>query len=508
MPAHRPGVATVSSAAEGAAGAGHGQGLLGRWCGPRSPSPAERGGRPRPSWDSRTDRIGAWEVLPSRTSLPAAARLRWTRVRTYEVRTYGCQMNVHDSERISGLLDEAGYVPVPRTAARPTSSCSTPAPCARTPTTASTATSATSSRSRTARPGMQIAVGGCLAQKDQGLITDAGALGRRRLRHPQRRVAAGAARARPRRAGGAGRAARVARGLPVDAAGAARVGVRRLGVASASAATTPARSASCRACAARSRTAGPATSCARSRCSSQQGVLEVTLLGQNVNCYGRVVRRPRRVRRAAARGRDDRRARAGPLHQPAPARLHRRRHRGDGRDAGGLPEPAHAAAVRLRRGAQGDAPLATAASASSASSTGSARRSPTPRSPPTSSSASPARPTPTSRTRCACVEASRFAGAFTFQYSPRPGTPAADLPRSCPRRSCRSATSGSSRCRSGCRTRGCRPRSAAPSRCSSAEGEGRKDTAEPADRPRPRQPARAPAAGAAACAPATSSRPS
>ena len=30
--------------------------------------------------------------------------------RTYEVRTYGCQMNVHDSERIAGLLEEAGYV--------------------------------------------------------------------------------------------------------------------------------------------------------------------------------------------------------------------------------------------------------------------------------------------------------------------------------------------------------------------------------------------------------------
>jgi len=29
---------------------------------------------------------------------------------TYEVRTFGCQMNVHDSERISGLLDSAGYV--------------------------------------------------------------------------------------------------------------------------------------------------------------------------------------------------------------------------------------------------------------------------------------------------------------------------------------------------------------------------------------------------------------
>ena len=32
------------------------------------------------------------------------------------------------------------------------------------------------------------------------------------------------------------------------------------------------------------------------------------------------------------------------------------------------------------------------------------------------------------------VEASRFAGAFTFQYSPRPGTPAADLRRPGPAR--------------------------------------------------------------------------
>ena len=30
--------------------------------------------------------------------------------RTYDVRTYGCQMNVHDSERISGLMEDAGYV--------------------------------------------------------------------------------------------------------------------------------------------------------------------------------------------------------------------------------------------------------------------------------------------------------------------------------------------------------------------------------------------------------------
>ena len=31
--------------------------------------------------------------------------------RTYQVRTFGCQMNVHDSERMAGLLEDAGYVP-------------------------------------------------------------------------------------------------------------------------------------------------------------------------------------------------------------------------------------------------------------------------------------------------------------------------------------------------------------------------------------------------------------
>ena len=30
-------------------------------------------------------------------------------LRSYEIRTYGCQMNMHDSERLAGLLEEAGY---------------------------------------------------------------------------------------------------------------------------------------------------------------------------------------------------------------------------------------------------------------------------------------------------------------------------------------------------------------------------------------------------------------
>src|SRR5688572_11441850 len=29
----------------------------------------------------------------------------------YFIQTYGCQMNVHDSERMAGMLDELGYAP-------------------------------------------------------------------------------------------------------------------------------------------------------------------------------------------------------------------------------------------------------------------------------------------------------------------------------------------------------------------------------------------------------------
>ena len=41
--------------------------------------------------------------------LRAESTAQGSSVRTYQVRTYGCQMNVHDSERLSGLLEDAGY---------------------------------------------------------------------------------------------------------------------------------------------------------------------------------------------------------------------------------------------------------------------------------------------------------------------------------------------------------------------------------------------------------------
>lgn len=90
---------------------------------------------------------------------------------SYTIRTYGCQMNVHDSERLAGLLEAAGYVKSPDSSGnsadlvvfntcavrenadnRLYGNLSQLAPV------------------KSARPGMQIAVGGCLAQKDRSLV--------------------------------------------------------------------------------------------------------------------------------------------------------------------------------------------------------------------------------------------------------------------------------------------------------------------------------------------------
>lgn len=89
---------------------------------------------------------------------------------TYEVRTYGCQMNVHDSERLAGLLEEAGFQRAPERG---------------TPDVVVFNTCAVRDNAdnrlygnlghlrpvKERHPGMQIAVGGCLAQKDRAAIT-------------------------------------------------------------------------------------------------------------------------------------------------------------------------------------------------------------------------------------------------------------------------------------------------------------------------------------------------
>jgi tRNA-2-methylthio-N6-dimethylallyladenosine synthase len=91
--------------------------------------------------------------------------------RTYEVRTHGCQMNVHDSERLAGLLEDAGYVAAPEADQADVVVFNT---CA-------VRENADNklygnlghlASVKKKRPGMQIAVGGCLAQKDRSTITD------------------------------------------------------------------------------------------------------------------------------------------------------------------------------------------------------------------------------------------------------------------------------------------------------------------------------------------------
>jgi tRNA-2-methylthio-N6-dimethylallyladenosine synthase len=92
-----------------------------------------------------------------------------TEPRRFFVRTFGCQMNEHDSERIAGLLVEDGMEPTNDPEAADVVVLNTC--CIRENADDKlygTLGHLKSLKSR--RPGLQIAVGGCLAQKDRDLI--------------------------------------------------------------------------------------------------------------------------------------------------------------------------------------------------------------------------------------------------------------------------------------------------------------------------------------------------
>jgi tRNA-2-methylthio-N6-dimethylallyladenosine synthase len=91
---------------------------------------------------------------------------------TYQVRTYGCQMNVHDSERLAGLLEEAGWSPAAADAAPGDADVVVLNTCAVRENADNKLYGNLGHLApvKAARPGMQIAVGGCLAQKDRGEI--------------------------------------------------------------------------------------------------------------------------------------------------------------------------------------------------------------------------------------------------------------------------------------------------------------------------------------------------
>ena len=111
-------------------------------------------------------------VLDARGGLP----------RTYHVRTLGCQMNVHDSEHMAGLLERAGYLrveDVPEAAARATDAGDGGADVVIINTCSVRENAATRlfgnlgqlAAVKRERPGMQIAVAGCLAQQmGEGIV--------------------------------------------------------------------------------------------------------------------------------------------------------------------------------------------------------------------------------------------------------------------------------------------------------------------------------------------------
>ncbi|MBU6380583.1 MAG: tRNA (N6-isopentenyl adenosine(37)-C2)-methylthiotransferase MiaB, partial [Acidobacteria bacterium] len=89
--------------------------------------------------------------------------------RTYVIQTLGCQMNVHDSERIAGSLDAAGYIPAEEGSDPDLVVFNT---CAVRENADNKLYGHLSflAPTKKSRPEMQIAIGGCLAQKDQGTI--------------------------------------------------------------------------------------------------------------------------------------------------------------------------------------------------------------------------------------------------------------------------------------------------------------------------------------------------
>lgn len=91
--------------------------------------------------------------------------------RTYEVRTFGCQMNVHDSERLSGSLESAGYTAAGEGEEADIVVINTCAVRENADNKLYGHLGHLAGRKHE-RPGMQIAVGGCLAQKDKNVILE------------------------------------------------------------------------------------------------------------------------------------------------------------------------------------------------------------------------------------------------------------------------------------------------------------------------------------------------
>ena len=394
--------------------------------------------------------------------------------RRYFVRTFGCQMNEHDSERIAGLLEADGMTPADDLADADVVVLNTC--CIRENADNKLYGHLGHLKAEKARrPDLQIVVGGCLAQKDRDLDRRAGAARRRRLRHPQRA---------PGR-----RAARRVGGQPTD---------RSSRSSTPPTPTTPRRSR--RRCPVRREVPWAAWVTIQIGCDNRcafcivpsvrgkeisrtiddivaeveaaaaDGVTEVTLLGQNVNSYGRDLtrRRPlfaellqrvgavdgiRRVRYTSPHPKDLRPETIEAM-ATTPAvceHLHLPLQSGSDR-----------VLAAMHRGYTAERYLAPPRRRPR-------RRSPTSPSRPTSSSGFPGETDDDFERTLEVVAEAAYDSAYTFIFSPRPGTEAAtmadrfvDPPRSSP-----SASSGSGSSSSAAPSPATRPASAGSRRSSS-----------------------------------------
>ncbi|CAM4460692.1 (Dimethylallyl)adenosine tRNA methylthiotransferase MiaB [Mycobacterium basiliense] len=110
-------------------------------------------------------------VVPAQPNMGAGGPDDNPTARTYEVRTFGCLMNSHDSERMAGLLEDAGYIKAEPGAPADLVVFNT---CAVRENADNKLYGSLAHLApiKASRPGMQIAVGGCLAQKDRNIVLD------------------------------------------------------------------------------------------------------------------------------------------------------------------------------------------------------------------------------------------------------------------------------------------------------------------------------------------------
>ena len=328
----------------------------------------------------------------------------WTRrgyptaVRRYFVTTFGCQMNAHDSERIKGMLEEIGLGEA-RAADEADVVVFNTCTIREKPDTKLAAYLGEAAARKREHPDRVIAVGGCYAEAQRERIFELYpsvdvAFGPGSIAHLGEWLGAGGMGVPRGRFGLDDRNFAAELPLHNERSFQAWVQVSMGCNSKCSYCIVPA-------VRGREQSRRPGEIIAEVQRLAAQGVKEVTLLGQNVNSWGRdlLPRSRDRVRRTAPRLRCGRGNRARSVHEPSPEGLPRAGDRGDGGVPVGVRARASAASVRFVAASESDAQDLHARAVSSPSPNECVRPFPTWRSGRTSSSGSRGRPRTTSARR-------------------------------------------------------------------------------------------------------------